>query len=133
MPEDAALQRKSGSDIRQTEDIRAGWHYRPLVDIVESDDELTLFVDMPGIASDGIDIHYEHGTLMLNGRVEPRQPQEMRYLLREYGVGGFHRTFQIDETIDNDRITADYSQGVLTVHLPKSEAVKPRKIKVQQK
>lgn len=133
MPEDTAIQPKTESDIRQTEDTRSGWHYRPNVDIFEKDDELTLMVDMPGAANENIDIHYEHGTLALLARVDHRQPDNTRYMLREYGVGGFHRTFQIDESIDATKISADYCNGVLTVHLPKTEAVKPRKIKVNQR
>ena len=59
--------------------------------------------------------------------------KELDYLLREYGVGDFYRAFQVSEVIDPSRIQAEYSGGVLTLHLPKSEAAKPRKIAVQAK
>ncbi len=53
------------------------------------------------------------------------------YLLREYGVGDFYRTFRVSEQIDASRIEAEYADGVLKLHLPKVEAVKPRKITVK--
>jgi HSP20 family protein len=52
-------------------------------------------------------------------------------LLQEYGVGDFYRTFKVSEQIDSTRISAEYHDGVLTIHLPKVEAAKPRKISVQ--
>lgn len=133
MAHDTSLKPKEGSDIRQAEETHSGWHYRPNVDILELNDELALHMDMPGVAPDAIEIHYEKGILTLHGAVEPRQPADTRFLLREYGVGDFHRTFQVGQNIDESRISADYHSGVLTVHLPKSEAAKPRKIKVREK
>ena len=53
------------------------------------------------------------------------------YLLHEYGVGDFHRVFQVNEDVDPQRIRAEYRDGVLAVHLPKAEAILPRKIEVQ--
>ena len=61
----------------------------------------------------------------------PRQDEDHEYLLREYGTGDYYRTFQVSEAVDASKITADYSDGVLTLHLPKTEAVKPRKIEVK--
>jgi len=101
------------------------------VDIFEVADELTLLVDLPGARADSIDVNYELGTLSIHATVEPRQnEQTTKYLLREYGVGDFDRSFQVGEGIDATHIRADYRDGVLTVHLPKAEAVKPRKIAV---
>jgi len=105
--------------------------YSPNVDILETKDDLLLVADMPGVKSDSVDIHFENGELYLHGHVGDRQPGDQRYLLREYGVGDFYRVFQISEQIDAEKITAEYHAGVLTVRLPKVEAVKPRKILVK--
>lgn len=105
-------------------------YYRPNVDIVETAQELTLHADMPGAEAKSIDVRFENGTLTITGRVRPRQEEETCFLAREYGVGSFRRSFEVSEAIDASKITAEYAQGVLTLHLPKVEAVKPRKILV---
>jgi HSP20 family molecular chaperone IbpA len=104
--------------------------YRPNVDILETPNELTLFADMPGADAGSIDVNFENGTLTISAKVSARQNAETRFLVREYGVGGFRRSFEVGEAIDAAKITAEFVQGVLTLHLPKVEAVKPRKIKV---
>jgi HSP20 family molecular chaperone IbpA len=79
-----------------------------------------------------VDIQYESGELDIHVRVDrSKRPDEGRFLWREYGVGDFHRSFTLGETIDHGKIHAVVSDGVLTIHLPKAEAVKPRKIAVQ--
>jgi len=107
-----------------------GHYYRPNVDIVELANELVLFADMPGARSDSIDVQFENGELTVRADVEPRQPG-VNYLLREYGVGGFVRSFRVGEQVDASRITAEYADGVLKLHLPKAEAIRPRKIEVR--
>jgi HSP20 family molecular chaperone IbpA len=115
----------------QTEYTRTGQVYRPNVDIMELPHELLVHADMPGLCGEDIDINFEDGTLTIHGRVKPRQTDETDFLLREYGVGDFYRTFRVSEEIDPSQITAECRDGVLTLHLPKSEAAKPRKIQVQ--
>ena len=66
----------------------------------------------------------------VHGRVTDRQSSEIDFLSREYGVGDFYRSFQVSDQIDTQKISADLAQGVLTLHLPKVEAAKPRKIAV---
>jgi HSP20 family protein len=112
------------------ERTRSGRFYRPGVDILEQNDELQLVVDMPGVKASEIDVRFEDGQLHLHGPVAPRQTPETRYLLQEYGVGDFDRTFRVSEQIDGSKIRAEYADGVLTLHLPKVEAAKPRKIAV---
>lgn len=115
----------------EVERTRSGKTYLPAVDIRETKEELVLFADLPGVKPDGVDIHFEGGELTITGRVEPRQPDGTRYLLLEYETGDFARTFRISESIDASRISAELKDGVLTLHLPKVEAVKPRKIAVK--
>lgn len=115
----------------QPEQTRSGRTYLPAVDIVENDDELLLLADVPGVRAEGIDIDYERGQLTIRARVEPRQSAQTDYVLREYSVGDFVRTFQVGEGIDESKIQAEVSAGVLTLHLPKAEAAKTRKIAVR--
>ena len=113
------------------ERTRMGPTYRPNVDIIERPDELLVIADVPGVSAEAIDVRYEQGDLTLEAHVEPRQSADTNYLLREYGVGAFRRVFRLGETIDSNRISAEVSNGVLTLHLPKAESAKPRQIKVK--
>jgi len=132
-PETFAGKAPEAHEVRSAERTRGGRAYRPNVDIFETADELTVLADMPGVKGDEIDINFENGLLTIHGRVQDRQPAEQRYLLREYGIGDFYRTFQVGEAVDTDGISAEYKDGVLTLHLPKVEAVRPRRIEVKTK
>jgi HSP20 family protein len=104
--------------------------YIPAVDIYESPEALTLVADMPGVGSDNvaIDVHDNH--LTLRGTVTIEGEKE-RVLLQEYGVGDYFREFTLGRTIDQTKIEASMKHGVLTLTLPKAEAIKPRKISVK--
>jgi HSP20 family protein len=112
------------------ETTRGGVFFTPRVDIVETDAELTLFAEVPGVSPEDVDLRYEKGELVLHGRVKPRESRHAA-LLQEYEEGDFYRAFTIHESIDASRISAECKNGVLTVHLPKVEAVRPRQIKVR--
>ena len=88
---------------------------------------------MPGVSAGDVDIRFENGELSIHGKVKPRQAESIRFLVSEYGLGDFYRTFRISEAIDPERITAEYRDGVLVLHLPKVEKAKPRKIAVKAK
>ncbi len=122
---------KTTAEQARAERTRCGRCYRPNVDILEKPDELLVLADVPGATSETIDVKFEDGTLTIHAQVEPRQDAQTQYLLNEYGVGDFHRSFDVSEAVDAAKITAEYADGVLTLHLPKAEAVKPRVIKVQ--
>ena len=123
---------KREATTTEVEPTHGGRAYVPTVDIVENKDELLLIADVPGATDDGIDIDYERGRLTVQARVEPRQPAERTYyLLQEYGVGDFCRSFQVGEGIDAGKIHAEIAEGVLTVHLPKAAELKPRRIEVK--
>jgi HSP20 family protein len=125
----ATLQKRESHELTRPEATR-GIYYTPRVDIFENEEELTLFADMPGATSDTVYIKYENRELALHARCKPRQT-ETNYLLCEYGVGDYYRVFSLDESINADKISAELKNGVLTVHLPKAEAVKPKKIAVK--
>jgi HSP20 family protein len=100
------------------------------VDICETDRELTLFAEVPGVRPEDVDLNYEKGELTLYARVRPRHGQH-DLLLQEYEEGDYYRVFTIHESIDSSRITAECKNGVLVVHLPKVEAARPRQISVK--
>ncbi len=115
------------------ERTRCGCCYRPNVDILEQGDELLVVADVPGASSDTIDVKFEDGMLEIQAAVAPRECDGHTCLLREYDVGDYYRSFQVSEAIDAGKISAQYADGVLTLHLPKAEALKPRKIAVAAK
>lgn len=118
-----------GSEVRRPEPTQAVY-YTPACDIVETPEELLLFAEMPGVKPEDVDIRYENGELHVYGR-RAAQQEKKNYLLEEYEAGDFYRAFTVGETLDADRISAELKNGVLTVHLPKHEALKPRKIAVK--
>jgi len=124
---------QEGGEVGTAEHTRGGPYYRPNVDIYELPDELVVQADVPGAKNDQIDINFEDGSLTIHALVPDRQESQGPYLRKEYGVGDFYRTFRVSEQIDAARISAEYTAGVLTLHLPKVEAAKPRKISVKSK
>jgi len=127
MPE-TSLEQKKPADISTPAEDR-GVTVTPRVDILETDDELLLFVDLPGVSNENVDMRFEDGELTVTGRRAARQTG--RPWLWEFEAGSFHRAFRVAENIAGDKIQAEMKDGVLTVHLPKIEAAKPRKIAVK--
>jgi HSP20 family protein len=133
MDHETTLTKTAAEQSNSAEQTRSGRCYRPNVDILEQADELLVLADVPGAKRDTIDVKFEDGTLEIRAEVALRQGEEQGYFLREYGVGDYYRSFRISETIDAGKISAEYADGVLMLHLPKTEAAKPRKIAVSAK
>ena len=102
----------------------------PAVDIYETEQELTLMADMPGVPIESVDIDLEGEQLTIRG-VVPQSDGTGRVLLREYAVGDYYRQFTLSNDIDRGKIQASMKDGVLKLVLPKAEAAKPRKIEVK--
>ena len=75
-------------------------------------------------------VRFENPVLTIHGKVSPRH-NDITFMHGEYGIGDFHHTFTVGEVIDTEKISAELKNGVVTVHLPKSEKVKPRRIEVK--
>jgi len=130
MAEANTINGKEASEVAAPETTRGGIHYTPRVDIYETADEVVLLCDMPGVRPQDLDVRFERGELSLFGKVETRQaPAD--YFQEEYGIGDFYRSFTIGPEVDAAKISAQCRDGVLTVHLPKQEKVKPKRIAVQ--
>ena len=112
------------------ERTRNGVTYTPRCDILETDDEMLLYADLPGVRSEDVDVRMENEQLEIYATCTGHQDRE-DYLAFEYGVGNYYRTFTINESIDAKKIVAELKQGVLTVHLPKNERAKPKRIAVK--
>jgi HSP20 family protein len=117
------------AEITTPETIKNGVCFTPRVDIYETAEEFVVLGDMPGVKPENLELKIEKSELSLHGKVEPR-PEPMELLTGEYGIGDFFRLLTIPPEVDAGRITAEFKMGVLTVHLPKIEAVKPRMIPV---
>jgi HSP20 family protein len=101
----------------------------PRVDVLETENEFLVVADMPGVKSEDVDIRFEKGELTVHGKRACGCNSESTF--REYGATDYHRVFGVADSIAADRISAELKNGVLTVQLPKVEAVKPKKISVK--
>jgi len=130
MTENTATLVKNHNENRAGEATRNGAYFSPRVDIIETERELLLYADMPGVRSEGIDLRYENGELILRGKTQPTEMKGM-LIFREYDVGDFYRVFRVHETIDASKIDAEFKNGVLTVHLPKQETAQPKQVSIR--
>ncbi len=113
---------------------RAGRPWSPAVDIFETEDELVLKADVPEVNLEDIDVHVENQTLTLSGdRKFAREDNSKGYHRIERGYGQFKRSFSVPSTVDTEKVSADYHNGVLTVKLPKKAAAKARQVKIEVK
>lgn len=104
----------------------------PAVDILETEDELVLKADVPEVKMEDIDIRMENGTLAIKGNRKFEQSENRKgYRRIERAYGSFARYFELPDSVDAEKVSADYKNGVLTVTLPKKEVAKPRTVKVQ--
>ena len=121
----------------QNQEQRENRKYRfPVVDISERENEFVIEADMPGTCEKNIDVQYHHGELVIQGKVEPcdgKCSSKKNWRFRQFERLDYYRAFRIGESVDAEKISAHYEDGVLTAHLPKAESLKPRKIEVRKK
>jgi HSP20 family protein len=105
--------------------------WAPAVDIHESEHELTVKADLPGVDPKDLDIRVENNILTIRGeRKFEKKVNEDNYLRVERAYGSFSRSFSLANTVNSDAIKADYQNGVLTLVVPKREEAKPKQIRV---
>lgn len=125
---------KTGGDVTRTEreyTRDTGPTFRPATDIFEKGDVVTVVIDMPGVAPDSVDVSIENRSLTVRGTIQTPAPEGYRRIYGEYAPGMFERAFSLPDTIDAGAIDAAHRDGVLTLTLKKSEAAKPKQIKVK--
>jgi HSP20 family protein len=130
--ESKALEAKTKQELNATsEQTRIGPTFTPAVDIFETEKEITLLADMPGVKAKDLDIDLREDVLTLSGEVEsPGHPDE-RAVFQEYRTGRYVRQFSVSDTIDQSQIDAELKDGVLRLVLPKAEKAVPKKIAVK--
>ena len=112
------------------EQTRPGLVFSPRVDIFETDKDIVLLADMPGVASDKLDVDLRENTLTLSAEAVSAKSADEQDILSEYGIGKYYRQFSLSEVIDQSKIEAKLQSGVLRLVLPKVEKAAPRKISI---
>jgi len=137
-----SLQHDPLSNLRLFEDAvtrmmsepRTSRPWSPPVDIMETENELTVKADLPDVRLTDIDVRVENQTLSIKGerRFEENSTGKGYHRI-ERSYGRFTRSFAVPNSVDTEKVSADYKDGVLTVSLPKKEAAKARQVKVEEK
>jgi HSP20 family protein len=107
-----------------------GRYYVPAADIFETDEALTLMLEMPGVSKDNIDIQIENDVLRVEGKIDYSAYKDAEPVYTEYNIGHYARGFTLPSKIDRGAISAQLDDGVLTLTLPKSKDILPRRIAV---
>lgn len=106
--------------------------YQPRMDLKETDKEVQIFLDTPGMEKKDIDISIEENVLVMKGeRKDEDRTSENGYIHTERFFGSFERRIRLPENVQEDRIRADYKDGCLTVSVPKTEIKKPEAKKIR--
>jgi HSP20 family molecular chaperone IbpA len=113
------------------EQTTPGLVFTPAVDIFETEKEITLLADMPGVMADDLTIDLRDNTLTLSADIAPVDTSEEQDILVEYESGRYYRQFTLGELINQENIDAKLNDGVLRLSLPKVEKATPKKITVK--
>ncbi len=117
------------SEEKNIEKTREMNEITPAVDIYENDDEILLHVDMPGVVKEDIKVDIDNGTLSIAGIRKLETKGIATY--EEFTDAEYVRSFSVPQTIEVDKVEAELKNGILKLHLPKSEAVKPKQIEIK--
>ena len=126
-----AIQKQESQTIDKTERTRSAKVFVPATDIIETENEILLMADMPGVDEKCINVTLENKQLTIEGSVAGYTHEGHRLVYSEYERGDFYRAFTINDMIDREKIKANYKDGVLVVTLPRKEEAKPKEIKVE--
>jgi HSP20 family molecular chaperone IbpA len=123
------VQQKRQVENRQESTIPAHV-FVPMADIFETDQALSVILEMPGVEKNGVEVRVENDVLTIEGRLDFSKYEGLHPLYTEYNVGNYARSFQLSSKIQQDGISAELKDGVMTLVLPKAEKAKPRRIAV---
>ncbi len=130
MADISVAKRDDDKSVQTREETRASERYiTPAMDIIETEEGLTLIADIPGAAKGTLDVNVDKGILTLNAPASRSMPGRPVYT--EFEFAHYYRQFSIPETLDHEKAKAEFSNGVLTLKVPVAEAAKPRKIEIK--
>jgi HSP20 family protein len=130
MPEKTVATRTQQKPPQVSEETRSQQQYiSPPVDIYETGEGLVVKADLPGVSKQTLDVRVENNLLTIRGEATHAAPGDPIY--REYGLVNFFRQFELNEKVDQSKISAELKHGVLTLNLPKAEEAKPKKIDIK--
>ena len=116
--------------VSKEEKTAPGRYYVPYADIYETDEALSVVMEMPGVEKKDLNVALENDVLRVDGRIDFSKYEGMEPVYTEYNVGHYMRSFTLSSKIDQERISAQLDDGVLTLKLPKSEKAQPRRISI---
>ena len=124
------VQNKQEANKRE-ESTMHGRAFLPLTDIYETEEALTLVMEMPGVEKRGIEVSLQDDVLRVQGRIDFSKYEGLQPVYTEYNIGNYSRSFRVSSTIDQAKISAETKDGVLSLVMPKAERAKARTIEVK--
>jgi HSP20 family molecular chaperone IbpA len=103
----------------------------PPVDVIEDSTGITLYADLPGVTKDGLNMQVEADTLTIEGEVSLAVPEGMEASHAEVSVPRYRRVFTLSKELDAEKVSAELTQGVLKLRIPKAEHAQPRRIEIK--
>jgi HSP20 family protein len=128
-PQELQLQEKREVE-KQEEQTTPARTFLATADIFETGSALTVVLEMPGVNKDAVDISIKDDVLTVSGRLDFSKYEGLQPIYTEYNIGNYRRSFALSNKIDQDKISAEIRDGVLTLILPKAEEAKPRRIEI---
>lgn len=124
------IEKKKSDQVATTERKRSQNVFVPPVDIYETDDQVVMIADIPGVDQKNVDITLENDVLTIEGSVDSKTPDGYELVWSEYGTGDYFRSFNLSDDIDQSKVDAKVTDGVLKITFAKAEPARPKKIKV---
>lgn len=129
MATNSLTERNDDRTVPTREETRSSEKFiKPAVNIIETEEGLTLTADVPGAAKDTLEVNVEKGILTISAPVSRSMPGNPTY--SEFELASYYRQFSIPESLDHEKAKADLVNGILTLRVPKAEVAKPRKIEI---
>ena len=123
-------ERKDERNVQTREETRSGEKFiKPAVNIIETEEGLTLTADVPAASRDALEVNVEKGILTISAPVSRTMPGTPIYT--EFELASYYRQFSIPESLDHEKAKAELNNGILTLRVPRSEPAKPRKIEIK--